>query len=238
MDLIKDSWTSNDYDELLDHIKSFKDEKYRQFHVSLVPGSENYIGVRVPQLRQMAKEIVKGNWKEFLKVCRDDNHEEVMLQGFIIGNVKADFDEIITFVNEFIKKIKNWAVCDTFCSGLKIVKKNKEKFYDYISIYIGTDDVYTVRVGLVLLLGYYIEKEYIDEIFDISSRISNEDYYVKMANAWLISICYIKFSQKTIQFLKNKKLDKWTHNKAIQKIIESRRIEDSDRIVLKEMKIK
>lgn len=233
---IKDRWTEDDYKELLNYLKSIADENYKKFNSNLIPNVDNLMGIRVPMLRDLSKSIAKGNWQEYLKVCKDDYFEETMLQGFVLNNLKIEVNMLMEYMDKFIIKIDNWATCDTFCSGMKIIKNNKEEFYPYIKKLVNSDKPFSIRTGLVMLLAHYIDDNYIDNIFDISNKVKMENYYVKMANAWLIATCYSKYEDKTKMFLYNNNLDDWTFNKAIQKILESKTTKPEEKIVLRQLK--
>lgn len=214
------------------------DEKYKKFHTALCPGVDNILGVRVPILRNYAKELKKEYSLEFLIQNIDDQYyEEIMLKGMIIGlEKKKDFDTIKEYIKNFVPKIDNWAICDIFCAGLKITKKYKNEMWNFIQKYLNSDKEFEVRFAVVMILGYYIEEEYLRENFKIFDNIKHDGYYVKMAVAWAISICLIKFYDETIKYLRVAKLDNWTYNKAIQKAIESYRITDSQKEFLRKMK--
>ena len=148
-----------------------------------------------------------------------------------------DIDTKLTYIKEFIPYIDNWAVCDIFVAGLKI--KEKEKFYNFIQKYLENNKTeFEIRFGLVSLLDYYIDKEHIQEIFKITDKIKRDEYYIEMAIAWLISICYIKFPKETEEYLNNNKLSDFAYNKSIQKIIESTRVDEQVKNKLRKMKRK
>lgn len=214
------------------------DEKYKKFHSNLCPGTNNIIGVRVPVLRNYAKELFnKYNWKDIINKIDNEFYEEIMLQGMIIGLAKnEDIHSILKYVENYIPKIDNWAICDVFCAGLKIVKKNKEEVWEFIKKYLKSSQEFEIRVAIVLILDYYIDDKYLEKDFEIFESIKHEGYYVKMAVAWAISICLIKYYDKTIQYLKQSRLDNWTYNKAIQKAIESYRISESQKEYLRKIK--
>lgn len=214
------------------------DEKYRQFQSGLCPNTDHIIGVRLPFLRKLAKEIAKGDWRDYLKYSNDLYFEEVMLMGMVIGYVKTDTEEILKYVEEFIPKIDNWSVCDSFCTGLKFIKTNKNRVWDFLQPYLFSKAEFHIRFGVVMLLNYYIEDDYIDRVIDKLGRIKHEGYYVKMAVAWAISACYVKYDIKTINFLEKNELDDFTYNKAIQKIIESLQVDKETKAMLKTMKRK
>lgn len=218
-------------------LKKLQDKKYKQFHSSLCPGINNIIGVRVPVLRSYAKELLKQyNFKDLIENIDNEYYEETMLQGMLIGLVKEDFRIIIKHIENFIPKIDNWAICDTFCAGLKITKKNKEKMWDFIIKYLNSDKEFEIRFSIVMILDYYIEKEKLEKIFEIFDNIKSNKYYVQMAVAWAISICLIKYYDETLRYLENANIDDYIYNKALQKAIESYRITDEQKSFLRDMK--
>lgn len=213
------------------------DQKYKEFHGGLCPGTNNIIGVRVPILRNYAKELVREHQtEELLKQIDNQYYEEIMLQGMVIGLAKEDFESLQKQIEEFVPKIDNWAICDVFCAGLKVTKKHKEEMWNLIQKYLTSDKEFEIRFGVVMILDYYIEKEYLGKAFQIFDTITSQEYYVQMAVAWAISICLIKFYEETIKYLENSNLDKFTYNKALQKAIESYRITDKQKDVLRSMK--
>ena len=215
---------------------NLQDKKYKEFHSGLCPGTDNMIGIRVPILRNYAKELLKQyEFKDLIENIDDEYYEEIMLQGMLIGLAKKDFYTIIKEIENFVPKIDNWAVCDVFCAGLKITKKNKEKMWDFIKLYIKSDKEFEIRFGVVMILDYYIEEKYLNQIFKMFNEIKSTDYYVQMAIAWAISICIIKYNE-TLEYLKNAKLDNFTYNKALQKGIESYRITPEQKQVLRSLK--
>ena len=212
------------------------DEKYKKFHSSLCPGVNNIIGIRVPILRKFAKEIAKQNWKDFLDNPSDEYYEEILLQGLLIGIAKMPTQERINYLEKFIPKIDNWAVCDMTCSGLKFIQKNQELMWNFIQKYLKSEKEFEVRFAIIIMLDYFICDEYIDEVFQKLNEIKQEDYYVKMAIAWTVQVAYVKQKEKTLQYLKNNKLDKWTYNKALQKILESNRVTSKEKEQIRKMK--
>lgn len=214
-----------------------QDKKYKEFHGTLCNTCKyEIIGVRVPELRNLAKEIVKENFIEFLEDNDINYYEEVMLKGLIIGSAKLSFDETCKYLKDFIPIIDNWAVCDITCSNLKITKKYMDEMWKFLFPYAESNNEYEIRFAIVMYLSYYINQEYLQEIFKIIESIKNDGYYTKMAIAWLISIAYIKEKNITMKFLNNTNIDNWTYNKALQKIVESYRVSDEDKIFIRRLK--
>ncbi len=221
-------------------LKQLADEKYKEFHKGLCPGTENILGVRVPVLREYAKKLSKEyDIRELLNDIDNEYYEEIMLQGMLIGLEKAkdnDIENILKDIEEFVPKIDNWAICDVFCAGLKITKQHLIEIWEFIQKYLVSDKEFEIRFGVVMILDYYITEEYLGKNFAIFNHIKSNQYYVQMAVAWAISICLIKFYDKTIEYLEQAKIDKFTYNKAIQKAIESYRISDEQKTELRKMK--
>lgn len=230
-------WNNNVYNNYLDYLKSIKDsDDFKSFNNKLITTKDKMIGIRVPKLRKLAKEISKTNIVSFLNNVKNDYYEEILVEGFVIGSItnKELFNKHFL---EYIKKIDNWATCDMVISSCKIMKKDNS-YYNYACDFIKQKDAFIVRVGLVMMLDHYINDDYIDDILIRIDKINNDNYYVKMAIAWLISMCFVKYKEKTFNYLKKNNLDKFTYNKAIQKIIESLRVSAEDKKTLKEMKKK
>ncbi|WP_238881631.1 DNA alkylation repair protein [Clostridium sp. YIM B02551] len=226
------------YKEIRETFLSLADEEYKNFQSSLCTNVNNIIGVRLPYLRKMAKQLAKGEWKAYINSAKDDYFEEVMLQGMVLGYVKADVDERLNYIANFIHKIDNWSVCDSFCVGLKFTKLNLERVLTFIEPYIKSKEEFEVRFGIVMLIDYYISEEYIDKVIILLNSIKHEGYYAKMGVAWAVSMCYVKFPEKTMKYLNNNSLDDFTYNKALQKIIESLKVSKEAKAIIGSMKRK
>ncbi len=233
MVLKRDNWNEEDYKEFINYLFEIRDVKYKEFHSKL--GVDNVIGIRIPIMKSIAKDIYKGNYKEFLCFVQTNYYEEITIYGFIISLIK-ELDNSIYYLEIYRNMINNWASCDSFCASYKIIKKNKDYFFSYIKDNINSNDLWIRRLCFVFLLDYYVEEDYIDDIFMLCDRYNTKDYYVQMAVAWLISVCFVKFRDKTISYIKNNKLDDFTHNKAIQKIKESLRVSRDDKLFVDKLK--
>lgn len=236
VNLIRDNWDEDSYSEFINYLFEIRDIKYKKFHSGLGIGN-NVIGIRTPILKKIAGDISKGNYIEFLSLLREDYYEEITLYGLIVCNIK-DVDESTEYLNIYKERINNWASCDLFCSSYKIVGNNKDYFWEYINNNISSDSLWIRRMCFVLILSYYVQDDYLEDIFKLCDKYNAEEYYVQMATAWLISICYIKYPGDTILYIKNNKLDNFTHNKVIQKIRDSYRVSMEDKEYLNSLKRK
>lgn len=205
-------------------LKDYIDEKYSVFSSVLIPGASNILGIRIPILRKIAKEISKGNWSLVVEQGTEDSFESIMLKGMIIGFAPLKFDELKRYMLWYLPKISNWSLCDGFCVSLKISKKYKIEMFDFIQQCLKEKEDYTIRFGLVMLLTYYVEENYLEYIYHIVEEIDTREYYVMMAAAWLLATCYTKYTDSTYEYLMRSRLDNNTLNKSIQKIAESQKI--------------
>ena len=212
------------------------DVDYQAFAARLVPSVNNILGVRLPQLRKLAQEIAKDDWRSYLKNAPNDYFEEVMLQGMVIGYAKGDIEEVLDCVIAFVPRINSWSLCDSFCSGLKFTKRNKDRVYDFLKDYLASDKEFELRFATVMLLNYYVEETYIERILLQLDMIKHEAYYVKMAVAWAVATCYIKYPVQTLSYLQENTLDDFTYNKALQKITESLRINSETKTFIRGLK--
>ena len=214
------------------------EENYRIFAAKLIPNIDNLLGVRLPKLRKIAKKIVQLDYDYYLAM---DNHlyfEEVMLQGMIIGEIKLPWTERSCYVKQFISKIDNWSVCDSFCCGLEFEVSEKELVWQFLQPYFASDKPYDIRFAVVMLLFYFVDDEYAQKAFTLFDQIKNDDYYVKMAVAWAISIYFRELPTLTMSYLQKNQLDDWIYNKALQKITESLKVDSSTKIIIRSMKRK
>lgn len=226
------------YKLFIDKLYENQDLKYRDFSKSLMPTNKEYIliGVRFPKLKEISKEISRGDYIKFININKHESFEEIMVHGLVIGYIKESINKVIKLAKEYIQYISNWALCDSFVANLHILTKYPSEGINFVKWCLKHKKTYYRRVGYVMLLDYYIRDEYINYIFENCDSNDNDNYYVKMAIAWLISMVYIKYPKETLDYLKNNKLDKWTHNKAIQKIRESRQVSIDEKNMLLEWK--
>jgi len=226
----------NIYEEYRQRLLALAEPEYQKFTSSLIPNADNILGVRTPEIRKLAKELANENWREYFELNEDVYLEETMLQGMTIGYLKADIETILFEIRRFVPKIHNWAVCDSFCVGLKLAQKYREQLWSFLNEYIKYDEPYYIRFAVVMIMNNYIDEEHIEEILKLFNEIEYDDYYVKMAVAWAISMCYIKLPGQTMAFLRNNSLDDFTYNKSLQKICESLKPSPEEKAVIKSMK--
>lgn len=222
--------------DLRDKLFELSDDKFKTFHSRLCPNTDNIIGVRLPLLRQLAKEIAKGDWRNFLSNSKEEYYEEILINGLVIAYAKCDVEERLNYIESFVPKIDNWAICDSFCNTLKFVNKNKEIMLEFIQPYLRSYNEFEIRFAVVIILNYYITEDYINLVLKTLDNIKHDGYYVKMAVAWAISMCFVKFEEKTMAYLKDNSLDDFTYNKSLQKICESLRVDKNTKELIKSMK--
>lgn len=232
--IVPTSWTKTTYKEFITNLKQLKDVKYLEFNKKITTTSYEMIGINVPTLRKLAKEIKKTDIYKYLEYTEDKYFEEILLEGLVIGYIN-DYDEFITYFEKYLNKIDNWAICDLAVGNFKIIKTNKEKFINKIDDLVNSTNPYNIRVGIVSLLNHYIDdKNYLNYFFLVIDNIKSDHYYVNMAIAWFISYLFINYRSKTLKYLESNNLNDFTQNKAISKIRESYRVSSLDKkLVLK-----
>lgn len=225
--------------EVKEFLLKNKDPKYKDFSLELnIYHNYKSIGVRIPVIRDYAKSLSKEYELDYLiNNIEEEYYEEILLKGFIIGNYKnLTYEELIKYIDNHLPKIKDWSMCDTFVASLKITKKYKDELWEYINTKLNSTNEFDVRFSLVMLLNYYICDDYKDKIYEVIKSVKLDVYYVKMANAWLLSYMFINYFDDTIKYINNNKIDSWTLRKGITKSIESFKISDDKKIILKKIR--
>lgn len=212
------------------------DEKNADFSAKLTPGidREKFLGVRIPASRKLAKEIIKENeHKDFLNSLPHKYYDENILHSILISEIK-DYDECIKYVDEFLPYVDNWAVCDTMSP--KAFKNKHERLMNDILRWVDSDQTYTIRFGLKMLMAHFLDNDFKNEYLKIPAKIKSDEYYINMMIAWFYATALAKQWDSTIVYVENGVLDKWMHNKAIQKARESYRITAEQKEYLKSLK--
>ena len=215
-----------------------RDENYKQFHSKLMPtiDPDLIIGVRTPVLRKYATELIKTNKAMgFLEKLPHKYYEENNLHAFILETIK-DFDEAIKLREEFLPYIDNWATCDMFSS--KSFKNNKDKILPYAKKWMKSNHTYTIRYGIGIMMNLFLDEYFDEEYMEIVANIKSEEYYVNMMVSWYFATALTKQYHCAIKYIEQNKLNKWVHNKAIQKAVESYRIPQTTKNYLKTLKVR
>ena len=225
-------------DEIVKELYSIRDEKYGEFQSKLIPtvDKKRVIGVRTPELRKLAKEYARrDDVAEFLDDLPHEYFEENQLHAFIISGIK-EYDDCILRVNQFLPYVDNWATCDQMSP--KVFKKNKDKLLDEITGWINSEDTYTIRFGIGMLMTHYLDEDFNPSYLSVVSGLRSDEYYINMMIAWYFATALAKQYDDAVKYIEERKLDDWTHNKAIQKAVESYRITDEQKAYLKTLKVK
>ena len=227
-------------EHMRERLRAEADPEYREFHSRLLPGITGIVGVRTPVLRTLAKELLKGDWKEYISQVSaawkaegqgEDGvyYDELILWGLCICKGFKKWEDAAPYITGFIPAINNWAVCDIFCGSLKMAGRYRQEAWEFIQPYLESAQEYEIRFGVVMMLSHFADEGHVKAALRRMDGIRHDGYYVKMGNAWALSVCYVKFPEKTRAFLEKDTLDDFTHNKAIQKIRESYRVSKEEK---------
>lgn len=220
---------------MLSQLKQLATAQQKSLNEKLIPNSYPILGVKIPDLKKLARQIAKSDFTKFLN-NNEKYFEQVLLCGLVIGYAKCDIKTRLDYLKVFVPKISDWAICDCSVSNFKFVKENMEVMWDFILPYYNSNKEFYVRFAVTVMLSYFINENYIDRVLSEVAKFNNDGYYAKMGVAWLLSVCFVKFRDKTLNFLLNCKLDVFTFNKTISKCCESFRVLDSDKTMLKSLK--
>lgn len=215
-----------------------QDKGYRDFQAKLIPtvDRKRIIGIRTPMLRKFAKEFGRnGEAGMFLKVLPHQYYEENNLHGLLIEQIR-DYEKCLEELERFLPFIDNWATCDML--AVRVVKKHLDVFIGEIYRWMESDETYTIRFGISMLMRYYLEEEFKPEYPEKVAAVRSEEYYVNMMRAWYFATALAKQYEQVLPFLEERRMDVWTHNKTIQKAVESYRITPEQKKYLKTLRIK
>ena len=224
-------------DEIREELFALQDTAYRDFQSKLIPGLESgsMIGVRTPELRKLAKRMAKREEiSEFLETLPHRYFDENQLHAFVISENK-DFGRCMEEVNQFLPFVDNWATCDQMSP--KVFKKHREEMLPYIKEWIASDRTYVLRFGIGMLMEHFLDEDFDPAYPEMVSQVRSEDYYVNMMIAWYFATALAKQYETVLPFIEKRRLAPWTHNKAIQKSVESNRITAEQKAYLRELKI-
>ena len=207
-------WDKNDRIHYIKYLESLTDLEYKKFNSSIVNTKLNIIGIRIPLLKGIAKEISKGNVEEYLKIIDKNYYESIMIYGLVLSKCSEEY--IDRYIMMFLDCIDNWAICDTFCSSLKIVNKKLGKYWIYFTGLIDPAKEFQTRVSLIILMNYYLNDNYIDRVLNIVCNIKSDYYYINMGISWLLSVAIINYEDKVVSILESKCLSKFVQNKTFR----------------------
>ncbi len=213
-----------------------QDLAYQKFQSSLCPGISSIVGVRIPLLRKKAKDLLKQDYRFYLDHVTNASYEETMLEGLLIGEGKMSLEDKFFYLDRFLPKIDNWAICDICASSFHLKEADLAPFWEYLSKYRTSTREFEIRFLLIMYLNYFIQDPYLDDLFSYVDGLVSDDYYVKMGISWLLSVLYVKEKERTIAYFKHHHLSPWVYQKTLQKIIESRRVSEEEKKEIRKWK--
>ena len=224
-------------DKIREYLLSKQDLKYRDFTLPLLPNidEKTFIGVRLPIIKKYAKDLDAQSREDFLQSLPHQYHEENILHAFILSNIK-DYDEFIDKVDRFLPYVSNWSTCDTICN--KCLVKYKSQLINDVYRWFKSDEIYRVRYAVKCLMNYYLDEDFKEEHLKKVEQVRLDDYYVRMMIAWYLATGLAKNYDSFVKVIEEKRFDDFTHNKAIQKAVESYRVSDEHKAYLKTLKVK
>lgn len=215
-----------------------QDDAYRAFHSKLIPNvsPDVIIGVRTPALRKYAKEMSKTSQaEEYLAILPHTYYDENNLHAFLIEELK-DYTTAIHALDTFLPYVDNWATCDMMSP--KVFKQHLPELIIKIKEWINADHIYMKRFAMCMLMKFYLDENFKPEYLDLVASVKSDEYYVNMVIAWFFATALAKQYKETLPYIEQCRLDKWVHNKAIQKAVESYRITSAQKDYLKTLKIR
>ena len=224
-------------EKIIEELLEQQDKEYRDFQRKLIPTvpTDRIIGVRTPVLRKMAKEMARQeDTKDFLDTLPHHYFEEDQLHALILSEEK-DFEHCIAGIEPFLPYVDNWATCDQMVP--KVFKKHTDELLFYIQKWIASDHTYTVRFAVGMLMRFYLDEKFESEYLKMVAAVKSGEYYVRMMVAWYFATALAKQYDAAVMFLEEKRLEPWTHNKTIQKSVESYRIDDEKKAYLRSLKV-
>ena len=224
--------------QVIERLNALRDPAYAEFQKKLIPtvAPESIVGVRTPELRKLAKELIQtGEAEAFLQELPHRYFDENQLHAFILSEDK-DFERCLNRVSAFLPSVDNWATCDQMSP--KVFKKHRAELLPYIKNWIASDRPYTVRFGIGMLMEHYLDEDFSPEYPEMAAAVRSQEYYVNMMTAWYFATALAKQYDTAVTYIEGQRLDKWTHNKAIQKAAESYWVTPERKAYLKSLKIR
>lgn len=219
--------------KVIEKLFEYSEESIKLYDRNIIKGNSPFIGVRIPILRKLAKNIIKDNLVENFFINYEGKYfEEKLLKGLIIASKEEYFFELNS---EYLNELDSWCLVDTYANSCKFINNNLDKYWDFVKSLIDNKNEFIIRCGFVFILYYYLDDKYIDEIIKLVLK-KYDYYYVNMAIAWLLSEIYIKYPMKVMNLLESSILCNFVHEKTIDKINDSFRVSDEDKRILRGLK--
>lgn len=246
----------------LEELFALSEDSFQTFQKGLCPEKDNILGIRMPKLKSLARQKSKeldariqdlceeaGEktteykeqcclqvYGEYFRQFRFEYAEETMLYGFVLSYIKCSYKIRMHFLPEYVRHIDSWAVCDSPVAAMKWIAQNKEDFFAFMQKqYMSSSREYELRFVVVVLLNYYVEKVWLTRLFHYFDQLESDFYYVNMAVAWAVSVCYIKYPEETLLYLKQCNLDEFTYRKTLSKITDSYRVSDEQKEIVRKL---
>lgn len=247
--------------DIRDRLLTMAEHEYQKFSAALIPGVENMLGIRLPQLRALAKEIAKTDWKAAIE-DEDYYYEERMLRGMVLSYASKNMDEMLPYIEAFIPLVDSWSICDSVFVGMEIFQKDRERAWKFIEPYLASHKEFEIRVALIIMMQHLLKCDkngkkiarlrtvdisdlsnsdeekglYIDRVLVELDKVDTADYYASMGASWLVTEAFCCYPYHTYEYMKSCNLDDRSYNKGIQKIVESRIPTDEVKDLLRGMK--
>ena len=223
-----------DMEALIAHLETLSDSQYRSFNLSLIPNhGMDALGVRVPLLRAVAKDISKGDWRAFLSAsCSHPLHEIRMLHAIVLGNARCPIEEKIQLIDTFLPCVNNWAVCDALCASCRPRRTDEGNLFELVCACANSGLEFRKRFGLVMMMNHYRDDLWADRVLAAYSGFNSPYYYARMGAAWGLATLFLYQREGVLSILRSDALDVFTHNMAIRKLRESRRVAEPDKRML------
>lgn len=219
-------------------IEEMSERKLADFSSALIPGAGRpVLGCRIPQLRRLARELARGNWRRLLdEELGDESHEEVLLRGFVIGYARMEAEERMERIRSFVPQADNWALCDCCCASFNAVRRFREKAWPFVRECTRSEEEYRQRFGIVMMMDHFLTDEYSDSVLTELAALKPTGYYAAMGGAWALSVAVLKYTEPTLRVLHHAGTDTEMRRLACRKILESRRTPPQLRLLIQELR--
>lgn len=216
-------------------LEAMAEPAYREFSSALIPGCRDMLGVRIPALRALARELSRGDWRALLSE-EDRCFEERMLRGLLIASARLSDAERMEYIRSFVPQIGNWSVCDCFCSSLHCMGRSPDAYWPMLPQYLFSSEEYQVRFAAVSMLSHYLDTPYLPDVLRLLPAVTHEGYYARMAVAWALATAYPRDAAGVTDLLRAGSLDLQSHNLTIGKLIDSRRVPSGQKDALRALR--